>query len=95
MKLKGVIKCPFCGSEKTYVYQHIKVDLWDDDFNKMLNEEYPKDDKLHCDEITYKCKCEEENCNKYFTASLKLKCEVEDVITYKNEDELYSNYFKK
>lgn len=95
MKIEGKIKCPHCGSNKTHAYQYTEVNLWDDEFYNMLNKEYPKDDKLNCDNIVYKCKCDEENCNKYFIARVKLKCEIEDVLTIKRTEEVYNNYFKK
>ena len=95
MKLDGLIKCPFCKSKNTHAYQYIDVTIWDEDFHEMLNEEYIKDDKLNCDTITYKCKCDEVNCNKHFISKIKLNCEVEGIITVKDESDLYENYFKK
>lgn len=95
MKLEGLIKCPFCGSENTHAYQRTDVTIWDDEFHKILNEGYPNDNKLNCDTITYKCKCNEENCNKSFIAKLKLKCEIENIIVVKNESDLCDNYFEK
>lgn len=93
MKLDNIIECPRCKNKKAHAYKRIDVTIWDDEFHKMLNDEYPENNKLNCDTITYKCKCD--YCDNYFVAKLKLKCEIDDIIIVNNENDLYKNYFKK
>ena len=71
MKLNNMIACPECKSLDTYQYQCEEVSLWDDEFNKSIDNK---------DFITYKCKCN--NCKKFFKANVILKCEIESYTAY-------------
>jgi Zn finger protein HypA/HybF involved in hydrogenase expression len=70
------IECPRCGSENTFLKEHNRDSIWDDEFNKLLDNEYP-DLPKHEDYIIYKCKCE--NCNEYFKIKVTLKCEAKSI----------------
>jgi hypothetical protein len=95
MKLNEKLECPFCGSKNTHAHQYTDVTIWDDKNHEALNNAYPNYNKLNCDTITYKCKCDENNCEKHFIVKVKLKCEIEDIIVAKDVLESYKQYFKK
>ncbi len=74
MKLKGTIRCPYCGENtNTRTIAALRTHLWDDEevkeFKSYFKEEIPITDT--CDNVVYKCKCE--NCNKYFSALITFK----------------------
>ena len=85
MKIEGKLICPHCGSKETHAWKYNSVGIWDDTHHEYMNEEFKELGILSCDSIEYSCKCRD--CEKHFGVKMKLKCEVEEIKTCKNQNE--------
>lgn len=87
MKLDGM-KCFYCGKTNTHAYQLEKATLWDDEFYKVIEKEFGENRLFSgsCENVIYRCKCKD--CGKSFSTMVKLKVEIEDMISMENTGEL-------
>ena len=87
MKLDGM-KCFYCAGRNTHAYQLEKATLWDDKLYESMEKQFGENRLVSnsCENVIYRCICGD--CGQHFSAMVKLKIEINEIILMETTGEL-------